>query len=473
MTGPENTVGDPRRSIATRLLLMLIAVFAIVLAGVGMHLYSSLGRDLAARAHAELHGRSELVQRALGELRSARDLPAHREHFDEIIRGQHPLVLAILDTQGSMLYDSASFGVPDARLLAWIREQTASALEGDMRYRDGAEFLVHMAKGRTGPPDEAPVWIAMATDVRDYTELLSAHGKAMLIALVLGGTLAALGGMWVIRKGLAPVRRIAFAEGRVTANRLDTRIALEDTPLELEGLVRGFNAMLDRLDSSFRRISEFSSDLAHELRSPINSLIGRAQVALSRPRTVEEYRAAIESIAEDGERVARIVRDMLFLARADNASAVLKKERVDLRAEVDNLVAYFDLLAEERGVAFACDGHAEVRADRMLVQRAISNLFSNALWHTPRGGTVHVNIHTAGLGTVCLEVGNPGPGIPAEHLPRLFDRFYQVDPARRDASGGTGLGLAIVKSIMKLHDGSVGVASTPGELTTFELKFSA
>lgn len=473
MIGRPSADSGPRRSIATRLSLMLIAVFAIVISGIGVHLYGSLGRELAARARTELYGKIELVQRTLGELRSVREIAAHRQHLDDILRGQHPLVLAIFDTEGSVLYESAVLGVPDAKLLAWIREQIASAREGDMRYRDGAEFLVRTAKGWVGLAGEAPVWIAIATDVRDYTDLLTAHGKAMLITLALGGVLAALGGMWVIRKGLAPVRRLAAAEGRVTANRLDARIAIEDTPLELEGLVHGFNAMLDRLNDSFRRISEFSSDLAHELRSPINSLIGRAHVVLSRPRAVEEYRAAIESIAEDGERVARIVRDMLFLARADNASAVLQKERLDLRAEVDNLVAYFDLLAEERGIAFACDGQAEVRADRVMIQRAISNLLSNAVWHTPHGGTVRVDIRTANAGAVCLEVSNPGPGIPAEHLPRIFDRFYQANPARGGAAGGTGLGLAIVKSIMTLHGGSVGAASTPGGLTTFELKFSA
>jgi two-component system heavy metal sensor histidine kinase CusS len=471
VTGLANAIRRARRSIAARLSVMLTAVFVIVLTGVGAHLYASLGQELAARARTDLYGRIELVQRALGELPSARYFPAHRQNFDDILLGHPSLRLAIFDAEGAVLYQSSAFDAPDRALLDWIREKALLGFEGNLTYRGKDEFLVRTAPGWVGRTSEVPVWIAIASDVRDYGNLLAAHVEAMLITLALGALLAALGGMWVIRRGLAPVRRLAAAEARVSASSLDARLPIEDAPLELVSLVQGFNLMLDRLNDSFRRLSDFSSDLAHELRTPINSLIGHAQVALSRPRTAEEYRVAIESIAEDGERVARIVRDMLFLARADNVSAILKKERLDLRAEVDNVVAYFDVLADERGIVIACDGRAEVSADRTMIQRAISNLLSNALWHTSPREKVLVNIRSANPQAVCLEVSNPGAAIPAEHLPRIFDRFYQADPARGDPAGGTGLGLAIVKSIMDLHGGSVEAESAPGGLTTFRLKF--
>ena len=450
---------------------MLIAVFVAVLAGVGGHLYDNLGRGLAARARAELDGKIELVRRALGELRSMRDIAAHRQHFDDILIGQHQLVLAILNSEGIVLYQSAVFGAPDAGLVAWIREQIVSEREGDLRYRGGGEFLVKTAKGWIGL-GEAPVWIGIAADAHEHEGILTAHGKAMIVALALGAVFAALGGWWTVHTGLAPVRKIAHIEARISASRLDTRIPLEDAPLELVPLAEGFNAMLDRLNDSVRRLSDLSSDLAHELRTPINSLLGHAQVALSRPRTAEEYRAAIESIVEDGERVAHIVRDILFLAQADNASAVLKKERLDLRAELDNVVAYVAVLAEERDITFSCDGRAEVAADRAMIRRAISNLLSNALRYTPPGETIRVNIRSSDPQAVHLEVINPGPGIPAEHLPRIFDRFFQADPARKDHAD-VGLGLAIVKSIMDLHGGSIEAASTPVGLTTFRLNFAA
>ena len=242
-------------------------------------------------------------------------------------------------------------------------------------------------------------------------------------------------------------------------------------PLEIAGLVEAFNAMLDRLDDSFRRLSDFSSDLAHELRTPVNGLLGHAQVALSRPRTAAQYRAALESVVEEGERIARLTRDMLFLARADDAAARLARERLDLRAEVEAVGAYFDPLAQERGVRFACEGAAEVRAERGLARRAIGNLLSNALRHTPRGATIRAAIRPGEDGAVALEVSNPGPGIPAEHLPRIFERFYRVERAGGEPSGGSGLGLAIVKSIMQLHGGSVQARSVPGGWTTIRLEF--
>ncbi|MBI2754347.1 MAG: heavy metal sensor histidine kinase [Betaproteobacteria bacterium] len=469
MSALSHAIRRARRSIAVRLSLMLLAVFVVMLAAIGVHFYGVLGSELASRAQTELFGKTQLVQRALHELPSARDIAAHSQHFDDILIGQHRLFLAILDIHGVVLHQSAAFDMLDPALLGRLREQALLGREGDLERRSEDKFLARTEKGWIGA-DEA-VWIAIATDARDYGDLVTTHGKAMLVALLLGAAVATVGGIGMLRSGLAPVRRLAAAEERVSAGHLGARIEIDDTPLELERLAQSFNSMLDRLDDSFRRLSEFSSDLAHELRTPINSLIGHAHVALSRPRSAEEYAVALESIAEDGERVARIVRDMLFLAQADNATAVLRKERLDLRAELETVVAYFDVLANEQGVAFVCDGRAEVWADQAMVQRAISNLLSNALWHTSRGETVFVKIRSGDAGSVSLEVRNPGPGIPAEHLPRIFDRFYQTDATRRDDATGTGLGLAIVKSIMDLHGGSVDATSAPGELTTFRLKF--
>lgn len=471
MNGLSGTMHRARRSIAARLSLMLIAVFVLVLVGIGAHFYLILDGDFTARARAELDGRTELVRRMLGKLRSARDLAARGEDIEGFLVGHHRLLVAILDADGSVLYRSPGIANADPMLLERFRERAAAGIEGDFERRGREEFLARSAKARIGGAD-APVWIVIAHDLHDQRVMLTAHSRAMLISLSLGAVLAALRGLWVIRAGLAPVARIAGAAERVSARRLDTRIPLEDAPLELVRLVAAFNAMLDRLDDSFRRLSDFSSDLAHELRTPINSLLGHSQVALSRARSAEEYRAAIESVVEDSERVARLVRDMLFLAQADNATVTLKKERFDLRAELDSVAAYFYVLADERGIRFACEGRAEVLADRAMIQRAIGNLLSNALRHTPDGETVRASIRSAAAGSACLEVSNPGPAIPPEHLAKIFDRFYRVEPARADSADRSGLGLAIVKSIADLHGGSVEAASTPGGSTTFRLKFS-
>lgn len=459
-----------RRSIAARLSLTLLAVFGLVLAGIGAHFYRMLDDDFMARARTELEGKAALVRGALGELASEREIAAGGARLEALLAGEHRMGLALLDAQGNVLHASPGVAQAEPALLERLRERAAAGLEGELDLRREDGFLVRMAHAPLAAAG-GRVWLAVAHDVREQRAVLEAHGEAMLLALLLGATLAAAGGLWVVRAGLAPLARIARAAERISAERLDSRIRADDVPLEIAGLAQAFNAMLDRLDDSFRRLSDFSSDLAHELRTPANSLLGHAQVALSRPRAAAEYRAALEAVVEEGERMARIIRDMLFLARADDAAARLAKERLDLRAEVEAVSAYFDLLAQERGVRIACEGAAEVRAERGLARRAIGNLLSNALRHAPRGATVRATIRPGSDGAVALEVSNPGPGIPAEHLPRVFDRFYRVERGGGESAAGSGLGLAIVKSIMQLHGGSVQARSAPGGLTTFRVEF--
>jgi two-component system heavy metal sensor histidine kinase CusS len=228
--------------------------------------------------------------------------------------------------------------------------------------------------------------------------------------------------------------------------------------------------MLSRLEDAFGRLSAFSSDLAHEFRTPLNNLIGQAQVALTRARNADEYRTVIESSLEECERLSRLVRDMLFLAQADHGEAALATERFDLRLAVDKVVESYEPLAEERRVRVAVEGAGLVVADRPLLERAIANLLSNALKHTPEGGTVRVRVARESDAATRLDLENPGPGIPAAHLPRVFDRFYRVETGRERAGTSTGLGLSIVKSIAEMHGGAVEASSTPGKTTRFTLR---
>jgi two-component system heavy metal sensor histidine kinase CusS len=233
--------------------------------------------------------------------------------------------------------------------------------------------------------------------------------------------------------------------------------------------------MLGRLHNSFARLSDFSSDLAHELRTPINNLMGQTQVALSRIRNAEDYRAVLESNLEEYERLARMIRDMLFLAQADNAQSdsaqlPLHAEQLDLRTELDKIAEFYQMAADERGVKITSSGSGSITADRILVQRAIGNLISNALQHSPKNSEVHTCVSSTD-DALELQVSNHGAGIPSEHLERIFDRFYRINNARRKTDTGSGLGLAIVKSIMELHGGHVSVESQAKQLTTFTLHF--
>jgi two-component system heavy metal sensor histidine kinase CusS len=229
---------------------------------------------------------------------------------------------------------------------------------------------------------------------------------------------------------------------------------------------------LSRLEDSFRRLSEFSSDLAHELRTPIANMMTQTQVALSRARPADEYREVLYSISEEFDRLARMISDMLFLAKADNGQIVPRSAAVDLANEVRELFEFYDALAEDRGVGMALIGEGTVGGERLMIRRAISNLLSNAINHTPRGGRINVRIEEADGGKVRLAVENTGDGIAAEHLPRLFDRFYRIDPSRHRSTEGAGLGLAITKSIARAHRGTVNAYSADG-LTRIEILFPA
>jgi two-component system heavy metal sensor histidine kinase CusS len=226
--------------------------------------------------------------------------------------------------------------------------------------------------------------------------------------------------------------------------------------------------MLGRLEDSFTRLSQFSADLAHELRTPIGNMLGEAQVALTRKRTPDEYRTVIESAAAECERLSGIIDNLLFLARAESAEQQIVRSSFNARAAVEKIISFYQTLAEDRNVEIACNGDAEIFADPVLFNRAIGNLIDNALRFTPDNGRIRIAI-SAGENGVGISVADTGSGIAPEHLPRVFDRFYRADPSR--SSAGTGLGLALVKSIVDLHGGSAQIDSELGRGTTVALIF--
>ena len=245
-------------------------------------------------------------------------------------------------------------------------------------------------------------------------------------------------------------------------------------PAELLALADTFNEMLDRLEESFGRLARFSTDIAHELRTPVNNLRGEVEVALGKPRGPEEYRDVLGSCLEECGRLARLIDSLLFLARAESPQAPVAREPLDVGRELATIRAFYEAAAAEAGVTLAVAAPDGVVAalDRTLFQRAVGNLVANALAHTPAGGSVTLRAAADG-DRLRVEVADTGSGIAPEHLPHVFDRFYRADPARATADGRVGLGLAIVKSIAELHGGTAAVVSTPGQGTRVTLRFPA
>jgi two-component system heavy metal sensor histidine kinase CusS len=316
-----------------------------------------------------------------------------------------------------------------------------------------------------------PYTVAVALDIEHHALFMNTFRSVLGIAIALAALATAGLGWMATRWGLSPLRRVTHMVAGISAERLADRLLASGLPTELKPLAAAFNAMLARLDDSFRRLSEFSSDIAHELRTPISNLMTQTQVALSSARDSNEYKEVLYSSLEEYERMAQMVGDMLYLAQADNGLLTPGQQSVNLGDETHGLFDYFEAWAEERGVSLALTGSVTIPGDKLMLRRALSNLISNAIRHTPHGQTVQVSLTTHGDKAI-VAVENPGPEIPAEHLPRLFDRFYRVDPSRQRKGDGAGLGLAIVKSIVDAHGGSIKVASV-NQATRFQLTLPA
>jgi two-component system heavy metal sensor histidine kinase CusS len=278
-------------------------------------------------------------------------------------------------------------------------------------------------------------------------------------------------GYRIARHGIRPVEEIAATARRITSMNLRERIESESYPLELASLAGTFNEMLERLEESFDRISRFSADIAHDLRTPVNNIRGEAEVALARLRTVDEYRDVLESSLEETVRLSELIGDLLFLARAESPLTELHRVNVNIGELLNSVRDYYEASATAAGISLVVNNGAEplsAELDRSLMLRAISNLVSNAIAHTPPGGTVTLT-DTKENAAIRIEVTDTGVGIPAEALPKVFDRFFRVDPSRSKNSGGTGLGLAIVQSITTLHGGKAEITSELGRGTCLTL----
>jgi two-component system, OmpR family, heavy metal sensor histidine kinase CusS len=340
----------------------------------------------------------------------------------------------------------------------------------------GKSFWVTSASADVGSPSTRTDTIEIAIDVSQQEAFLARYRRWFLAILLGSFAIFPLIGYQVARHGIRPVEQIATTAQHISSTNLHERILPEGYPSEMASLADTFNKMLDRLEESFDRISRFSADIAHDLRTPVNNIRGEAEVALVRARTVDEYRDVLGSCLEEAVRLSDLISDLLFLARAESPLTHLQRERVNVAELLDGVRDYYEASAEDAGVSLTTANGAQpviAELDRTLVQRAVGNLVSNAVAHTPSGGSIVLGT-TLGSGleasTVRIEVSDTGEGIAPDALPKVFDRFYRVDTSRSQASGGTGLGLAIVQSIMLLHGGKVEIASRVGQGTCVTLR---
>lgn len=454
----------------TLLTLYYTVCTAVLLAAASGLLYWSISRSLV-RADEDFLTHKMQVLTLILQRQPLDRVGLEQEVLDEArisARSRSPFLLRVLGADGRLLTET-----PGMNAITPVQAFPPAGARPAQARRIASlhgKTLLLAALSLPGPPGDS--WrVQAALDIDADMRLLRRYRRDVAALLCAGLLLAAGLGAWIARRGLRPIADITRTTQRIGAKQLQERLRPGAWPRELMALATEFDDMLERLQEAFERLTQFSADLAHELRTPINNLMGEAQVALSRERTAAEYERVLQSALEEHGRLARMIDSMLFLAQADQERLPLQRTPLAAEAELHAIAGLYQDLAEEQGVQLSCEGTCPVQADPLLLRRALSNLVSNALRYTPRGGRITLRAATDEAGTAALSVTDTGIGIAAEHVPSLGQRFYRVDPSRSAGAGGAGLGLAIVRSIMTLHGGRLVIQSSPGTGTTASLLF--
>lgn len=451
------------RSIAFQLILLFTLAAAFLLAcGLGIF-YSIVVRHAFAEDNAVLADKMFALSADLRENGPeilAEEVTAHRA-------GQHtPYWIRILDSQGRAIAETPQMDRLIPTQIFPVGRESTEALRIRKDYRSAGKLFSLVAFNEH--PGGKVYTLQLAQD-RSSDKQVEKNFALLFIAVLFGGVVAsALIAIIVTRRGLRPLREMTESLGRIGPDQLKERIGSTGWPHELQPLAIAFDQMLKRLDDSFTRLSQFSADLAHELRTPIANMLGEAQVALTRDRTAADYRETIESTVAECERLSRIVDNLLFVARVDAAREPIARKQFDARAAVEKIAAFYQTVADDHHITISCSGDGQICADPDLFERAVGNLLDNALRFTAAHGSIHIGLAKRNTDFE-VSVSDNGCGIGAEHLPRVFDRFYRAESSR--SSDGAGLGLALVKSIVDLHGGSAKIESELSQGTTVKLTF--
>jgi len=463
------TTAGWRQSLALRVSAMFTLVVVLAAAGLGSYLYHAFASEIERRDDIQLLGKLRQVQLLLGRPGAAELLRTQPDYFRDTMSGQENSLVRILAPDGTPLADinalRETYPLPPvagvAPTLDAIRSWTTST---------GAPGRVVAGSARL---DNRQVHIVVARAYAERSAMFAGYRRQIAGAALVSALAAALLAALLLRRGLRPLHGVAEHAALVRPGTLAQRLEVKGAPSELLPLIHALNDMLARLQEGYARLSGFSADLAHEFRTPVANLLGQSQVMLAQPRSTGEYEDLIASNIEELERLARMIESMLFLARAGQDEVVLVRHPLPALGELDKVAGFFEGMAEERGLVFACSGDAAltVAADAALLRRALANLVSNAVRHADPGSTIALEASRRG-DAIELSVSNHGAPVASSHLAHLFERFYRADPARSDAEGSTGLGLAIVGAIMDLHCGRAS-AHADGNHITFTLVFPA
>src|SRR5437667_12407346 len=408
-------------SIASQLILLFTLATALLLAsGLGVF-YSLVIRHAFAEDNAVLADKMSALSADLRE--SGPD--AFAEELKGRGAGKHaPYWIRMLDSQGRTYAETPGMDRLLSPEIFPLPQKSESAVRNLKDYRRGAKLFSLVALSEESGGQAYTLQVAQDRSSDERIE----RNFAFLFIIVLSGSVLASAfiAVTVTKRGLRPLGEMTRSLGRIGPTHLKERVAPAGWPRELQPLATAFDDMLKRLDDSFTRLSQFSADLAHELRTPIANMLGEAQVALTRDRTAPEYRETIESTVAECERLSRIVDNLLFVARVDAAREPIARKCFDARAAVEKIAEFYQTVADDHNVTINCSGDGQIYAHPDLFERALGNLLDNALRFTPAHGSIHIGLSKR-KADFEVAVSDSGCGIAAEHLPRVFDRFYRAE----------------------------------------------
>lgn len=458
-------------------------VFTLLLVGVTLLFRQTLANSLDEQAREDLEQNWAVVKAYLRIVNDPGQNNFHPVwHYEEDDEDEKSAVegvrkaFLIADADGHVMDSSSSFDSLGIDKQAEIRSvlQSPGAVWSNKTDSDGEPYLIRASYVTGEQATNRKFFVAIGTSLADNRKLLNRftlRGVALVPLVILTGCIMG----WIFAgRALTPVLEVARTAERISGSNLSLRIPVRGAGDEIDRLIETFNQMIERIEINFNQVRQFSTDVSHELRTPITVVRGQLEVALFTAKTVEQYRDAIVDSLSDIERLSQIVRALLLLSQAETGQVILQKQMLDLVEVAEGIVDQFQIPAEGAEVTLRFVKHVGRcmgEFDRVQIERMISNLLSNAVKFTPAGGEVRVAIDRRD-GVAEIRVADTGEGIPPEHLPHIFDRFYRVRGPGEQASPekGLGLGLSFVAWIVRAHGGTVDVQSTPGKGTTFVVK---
>ncbi len=459
--------GITRLSIGLRLTLWYLLIFAVAQLAFGAGMWLILRHNLYDLIDDSLAAEVEDLKNFLESQKKDATLQKLREEVDETYTIEHPGdYLAVFAENGELIYRSPFFDAHQSAMFP--PDQIKRPIMRSRRIEGHAlRFALRklQANGHT-------FTVQMGAPADDVVETLQQFRWYLLMFAPLLLLTAAGGGFWLSRRALSPVDALVRTAREVSGSNLSSRLQKLETGDELQRLSDTLNAMLDRIESAFRRITEFTADASHELRTPMSLIRTEAELALRRSRSEAEYKESLRHILLEAERTTALIEQLLSLARTDSGREMLNLAPVDLRETLRGVVEGWQHVATVSNLQLSSafdPSEVFVTGDQAMLRRLADILLDNAFKYTPAPGTVQLSLETKGDSAV-IKVRDSGIGIAEEDQPKIFERFYRVDKARSRAQGGAGLGLAIAQWIVTQHGGTVEVESTPDQGTTFRVE---